>query len=100
MLGLTAPIGTVPGQSGGHGGPARGHVGWVTSRGSALFIAREPMARGAVTSWEETWIIASVTSDLVEVSKHNKISNLKMNMFSILTFISVTQSCLQHMHHS
>lgn len=71
MLGLTVPIGTVPGRSGGHGIPAQGHVGWVTSRGSAPFTAREPMARGAVTSWEETWSIASVTSDLVEVSKHN-----------------------------
>ena len=71
MLGLTVLKGTARGQNGGCGGPARGPVVWVSSRGSAPSSAPGPMARGVKTSWEETWSIVSVTSNPAEVSPLN-----------------------------
>lgn len=59
--------GTARGQSGGRGAPVPGPVGWVSSTGSAPSSALGPTARGARTSWEETWSTASVTSGPAEV---------------------------------
>lgn len=69
MLGLTVSKGTVLGQSGGPGVPAHGHVGWVSSRGSAPLSALGLMVHGVTTFWKETWRITSVTSSPAKVSK-------------------------------
>jgi len=68
VRGRTAPGGTARGPSGGGGALARGPVAWASSRGSGPSSARGPTARGARTSWEETWSHASATSSPAEVS--------------------------------
>ncbi len=50
VSGPTVHTGTVHGQRGGSGGPARDPVGSVSSRGSEPSSAPAPMARGVKTS--------------------------------------------------
>lgn len=88
---MAVRTGTAHGLIGGLGTPVHGPVGWVSSTGSALSSALGPTARGARTSWKETWSIASVTSGPAEV---DQCKSFWITDLHILHWFVVVYACL------
>lgn len=88
--GPTVRRGTVRGQSGGRGGIVLGPAGWVSNIGSEPSSVPAPTARGAKTSWEETWSIDSVTSSLAKVSVRSQTAVFKKLTWSVLLWNNVS----------